>query len=453
MPAKDDDLTTLARVLLLATVLAMGCGDRSSSAPDPSSASVVPASYRNRSAQDFLAAVFRRYRNASTYHDSASVSLRVEWDGQTQVQRAPLSVWLDRDRLYCKAYDVRLWSDASTLTAWIVDPVSNHFDGQVLRRSIPSGRPKLDSLLVDTTLIDRLGAGLAGPPPQLEWLFAAEPMKNLFHQDNRFEFEQQRSIDGHSCVAIGVDTGGESYRFWIDERSSLIRRVDLPPMLMTPTPTSAQHVTLSLELKDASFDLPRRQPELDRLPAGAKYVRKFEPLPPVEPNPMMGGRPSPFHLATADGRLAISQRGLERRVLVLAYDDGDQASQATVHWLHQWASRMPAELSRQVGVAVVVEPSQAAEAKQRSSLPLLVDREGAAARALRITPGMLMVLEPGGRIAWIQPEVNPDQLAVLGAIVADVVRGIDVPKRLRDQWRASVRDYQTRLAKQRVPAQ
>ena len=116
--------------MMLAAAVFCGCGDRiDRSAP---SSQAQPASYRDRAADEFLRAVFTRYRNSASYHDQALVRISYDDDGRWKSRTFPLSVWFDQDQLHVKAYDTSLWSSRQSLNAWFNEPATADFDSQVL---------------------------------------------------------------------------------------------------------------------------------------------------------------------------------------------------------------------------------------------------------------------------------------------------------------------------------
>ncbi len=439
--------------MLLAAVVLVGCGQRTDTSADRDGSPLRSDSYRQQSAKEFLAAVLARYRNASSYHDSAIVRISHESDGRLESQVAPLNVWFDHQRLCVDAYDVRLWSDRDAVTAWILDPSSDDFDSQVLRMAPINHRPDLESLLADPILAERLAAGLAGPPPQLEWLFAAEPMKHLFDGDHRFEFGKRHDVGGHPCLAIRVDATGDRYQFWIDERLGLIRRVDLPPVVVSSLSSeSAKSMSLSLELMDASFDLPQRDPSLAPLPTRPKFVRRFVALPAQEPTPQLGTRSSEtFRRTDIHSRFVISEQGSDRPVTVLMRFTGDEQSIASAMTLQRWTAMMSSPLRDRVRVVLAVDDRAAVTIPRSLNLPVVVDSGGVLGGGYRLTSGSLVVLAPGGAVAWTQSELTAQDLVLFGAIVGDVLDGVDVPKRVREQWEASIKAYRSRLMEQRIP--
>ncbi len=261
-----------------------------------SSGSVQTVAFRQMDPRDYLQAIFSRYHAAGSYRDEGLVRLTVPQtnDAQSETKVAPLSVWTNHDTVYLQAYDTRLWSDSEGLTAWIVDPSTRNFDSQVLRGPPIGRRPELKQLLTDPILVEQVAAGLAGPPPQLEGLFAEEPMKQLFLDEHKFAFGQQQTIEQTQCQEIQVQAGEQQYAFWVDIHSGLIRQVDLPSIPTSPSsePTSADSanavpgapsIRLTLELRGATFDVPTTTPKADSLPETPKFVGHFVPLPPPPP--------------------------------------------------------------------------------------------------------------------------------------------------------------------------
>lgn len=448
MPLRIRDRTVC--LMMLAVALVGGCGDRSDRGMPTSD--VRPASYRDRAADEFLDAVFTRYRNSASYHDEASVRISYDNDGRWETVTQPLSVWFDQDQLYVQAYNASLWSSRQSVSAWVNDPETADLDSQVLQGPAIEGRPRLEPLLSDEILVELLGSGLAGPPPQLEWLFAAEPMQRLFDSGHHFNFGPDRVIDGCPCLSVAVDAAGKPFRFWIDRSLGLIRRVDLPPVVSLAADDSPGEIKLSLDLNGASFDTPQSGPSFAPLPAGAKYVRRFVPLPPIPPPDVLGTRAARFRLTSSNESLTLTEVGADRPVTVLLLYASDASSTAAAGMLQHWAGMMTPSLSGRVRVLIVADQSAVNFVPGHFALPIVIDPGGKVAAAYRIQPGSVVVLRPGGEVGWVQPELNSESLVQLGAIVGDVLEGIDVPQRVRDQWQAATADYQTKLRQQRIPS-
>jgi hypothetical protein len=440
-------------ILMLAALLT-GCGTSTVQESPENVVAGSAASFRDRSPQQYLAAVFSRYRNAASYHDRGIVRLAYTADDRHESKIAPMQVWFDHDRLYVEAYDVKISSDVHGLTAWINDPDTSDFDSQVLRLGPIGRRPTLEALLPDPILATRVSGGLAGPPPQLEWLFARDPMKRLFHARHRFEYGGFGRVDDQMCRNVLVHADGDVYQFWIDQRSGVIRRVDLPPVAAPPSPGEAvQMMSLSLELKAAAFNASQFEPDLRTLPQSPKFVRQFVPLPAIEPPAILGSRPRSFQVTDTTGQLTITDRGGDRELLVLVRYCGDPRSWETIAAIVNWNAGMPDSLRKNVRLGVLVDPQATELIPTDPGIPVFMDRGQLAAGSLKLQPGSLLILNSHGEVAWSQSSLWPapaDQMVKVGAIVSDLLNGVDVPRRVRDQWASQVRQYRQMLERSLV---
>ncbi len=440
-----------AAIVTLLAVLAAGCGQPRGETQSQSVMEAQSAAYRDPSPEQYLAAVFSRYRNAASYHDRGMVRLSYLDAGRQQSKTAPLSVWLDHQQLYVEAYDVCLGSDAHAMMAWISDESTQNFDSQVLTLPAIQGRPMVKRLLADPILVQRIAAGLAGPPPQLEWLFSPEPMKHLFHAEHQFEFGPSRSIDRRLCRSVRVNVGGDQYQFWVDQQAGLVRRVDLPAIVAPPIPGEPhQAIQLSLELTGASFSEPTGRPDIQPLPAQAKYVRRFIPLPPIEPPGILGSRASSFRLRDSRGEFTLSDSGGDRELTLVVRFSGDERSLASAATIQSWNDSMPESLRRRVRVVILVDEQAGNQVPRELALPLVVDQQEAAAKSLRLGSGGLVILDARGIVAWTQEDVLPQAMTQLGAVIGDVLDGVDVPRRIRDQWKEQVLAYRRVLSQETV---
>lgn len=419
-----------------------GCGRPSESAETKQGIQASPVSRRHVAPDVFLSQVFARYHTAISYQDRATATLSYSSGGKVESKSAPLHVWFDQNQLYVQAYDVRIFSDGKGMLAWIGNEPANDFDSQVLKTGATGRRPTIESLFFDPILRDQIAAGLAGPPPQLEWLFSKEPMKPLFRRDHRFAFDRPDAIDGRRCRIVSVNADGEQYRFWIDQEFGIIRRINFPSMVAPPVPGKPPlQMTLTMDLTDASFDASRQTPDVAPLPTEPKYVSRLIPLPPIAPPKIIGTIPSSFRIQSADKRITLSDAGSDREVTIAFRYSDDDRSNAAVAVLQQWHAQMPSTLVSKVRVVVLAPPALASQIATQVSLPIVVDQDDAAARALDLAPGTLTIQQDNGRIAWAQSDFSHAAMVSLGAIVADVIQGIDVPSRVRDQWKEETDAY------------
>lgn len=436
----------------------IGCGQRPkepNSAPafDGHIVEATDASLQTSSPRQYLEAVFARYRRAGSYCDRGLVRLEYKVGQRLESKTAPMTIWFDHNRLYLEAYDVRLWSDGDFMTAWIRDAESHDFDSQVMRMPAISGRPTVKMLFSDPILADRISAGLAGPPPQLDWLLAGRPMAALFESSHRFEFGEALAIDGALCRGIRIEAGPELYQFWVDETKGVIRRVELPSIVAPAAPGEPlQSMSLSLELNAPAWECVAAEPEFAPLPRQPKFVRRFVPLPAAEPPSILGMRSPSFRLVDQTGKRVISDRSGDASCTLLVHFAADPQSLSSIAAIDQWSAGRPENLKQRVSVALLV-PGQFSDLVPPDLDLAVVHDDDRLAPSLELPPGGLAILDGAGRVAWTQPQLPPasaQALATLGAIVGDILDGVDVPARVRQQWSEQVNQYRRSLQRESI---
>ncbi len=468
--------TRFAVTLVAVTLFALaGCGPV---APPPSDTAVTPA---NVDAEIRLRDVFRRYQVTSYYDDDGKVILHAPGANvvkSRETASAPLSVHFDPHELAVEAYTARIRVLAHTDTAnhdveqiemmaWFDEPESSHFDAQVLRhqwRSAVSDRLRLPQILDDEVLRARLSAGLAGPPPQLEWLLADHPMQKLFEPQTEFAWLRPASIDDVELQRIEVTSESERFVFWIDANTSLIRRVELPLPDLGAREAGVDRSgwSLRLELRSATFQPPTSGPasEFPLPPRQPKLVRAFVPLPPPPPSELIGRRISlrPFVQAISETQRA---RLTDNEYLLIAVPPADPSDLSP--WLQTWMRAVPALASPQFRhVHVVVVSSDRDVQDGLRGLPAAAitvvnpRRVDKLTRQLRIDAGAMTLLqtEAGnddvGHVLLIETATNPNTLSNAFAVIRDAMAGVNVAERIEQDYDGIIRDYTTRLREQQI---
>ena len=397
-----------------------------------------------------------------------------------------MTVMLDGASVWVAAYDARVWSDAKQTLGWIADPQSNLHDSQVAVgtgavASSPGNsagaRPRLEHLLSDPLLTDRMTAGLGGPPPQLEWLLDANPMAKLFGDDEsiaEIEYEGIQSRDGKTCVMVRAVAGDDRYRFWIDPRVGLIHSVDLPVSMAGKSVQMDGWEIRSLELAlvDASFQEPSEAWQRDSLPHWdfpriPRYVRGLIPLPPPRPSSRVGERVPPFVIQNDARGSPIKiptqvpgrARGMSLFVVTQpSSEDPDQANNVQlVQMFADWHSRLKSELQSAVTPILLADSTsirffrQAGLADKRAGWILANDeRTSVAKNPLNVAAGNAILMDARGTLLWTGRPVSPLELLSLSGIIADASTGVDVAKQIQSQWNADYNAYEEKLHELRV---
>lgn len=429
-------------IFLVLAALMSGCGEKPGTV-DASGGTVASdvstAAYRSARPRDVLANVFRRYGTAESYRDHAVVRLEYRTPNGVEVQSAPLSVHYDRRNFYLEAYSLRCFSNSQSAVAWIIDEATGDFDRQVSLFAVPANRQDWEQVTADPVFQERLSGGLAGPPPQLDWLFASAPMKHLFAEHVRFSWGPQRTIEHQICDAIEVHADSQAYTFWVDSREGIIRQVQLPGLATMSSNGSQSTISLTIDFREATFSSNVPPPPSPRLPENPKFVRAFVPLPPLEPAKVLG-------MALAADRHPILQSISHPGVvtILIGHSQNDLAI-SMLSLLGHWREQLPQNLATKIRLVHLHEDatSEVADVALRQDPTRWM-------APFELEFGGVVILDASNRVAWTQPLLAPGELQNFGIIVTDILSGIDVPQRLRGEWQAALNAYQQELLRRRV---
>ncbi len=415
---------------------------------------------------------------SSYYADDGQVVLRAQAGNSStplQTETAPLRVYFDRRTLKLDAYMARIRVHASSnepanasserteMVAWFEEPESSHFDQQVLRQrwqSPSADRLRLEQVLNDEVLRSRLSAGLAGPPPQLEWLLADRPMQKLFKSRSQFEWLSPAAIDNTELQRIQVTSEREQFVFWIEPHTSLIWRVELPLSDLPTSNLNTDHWSLSLELHGATFQPSSSgENETTTYEVGpgfqAKWVRAFVPLPPRPPAETLG-RSFPLDYL---GQAGVN--GDLGEFLIIAQPPAER--DAWPVWLQTWQQFLPTVVSPQLGNTQLIFvtsdrelvrtlrdwPTASVSIVSTSSIEKLL-------RQLRLADDATVLLKTSGpdpaagKVLLSESGTNTSTLANIVAVIRDSMAGVDVPARIHADYEAIVREYESRVKQQLV---
>ncbi|MCA9160769.1 MAG: hypothetical protein KDA72_20705, partial [Planctomycetales bacterium] len=317
--------------------------------------------------------------------------LLYDMDGKRLEDRAPLSVaWDDRGRLGLRVYSVQAGPSTDPSSGrWRLrlpeaEAIVPH---QVLSRAIP---PRVDFawLLGDPLVAERLSAGLAGFPPQLDLLLAPKPLKGLIDDKVALSFSHPETVDGRTCLVIRVERATAEFMLWIDQEKLLLRRLRLPRSHLTPAMLQdgrISNIDLTIEFAGArgnentdwaSFEVASQPEEL--------RVSRFVPAPLPVDTSGLGEQVPGFHLESPTGETVYSSN-VARRSPAESHDTRLNVARRSPAELHHETSDSPSATTSHRKATVLVwladHPTcrMACEQMQRvrESLPALGLPEGA----------------------------------------------------------------------------
>ncbi|MBW8884779.1 MAG: TlpA family protein disulfide reductase, partial [Planctomycetia bacterium] len=408
-------------------------------------------------ADEILAQLLTRYRQAKTYRDNAVVVLSFRRAGQPMAEEAPAAVAFERPgKLSIVAYQATVKCDGKELKARIDDPPSNNLEGQVVVRPAPT-QIKLADLADDRLLYDILGSRLGRQPIQLELLLETRGLVAALGADVACRRLTDATHGGRACFRVEVPSAAGPLTFWVDHSDSLLRRLDFPAATLVPDAAQDPSVTnleLFADLRDANIDgsIPDSQFALD-VPASAKRMKRFaRPLQPL-PTKLLGQRPQPFFFTQLDGG-RLSDIDLHGKIAVLTWYHDNPACEATLQQVSQAFQRADADGSV-VFLAVATDPTavkneeiQNRLADWKVLLPVVRDLEAFGDKSFHIEGHpTVVILDQRGGVQHFQVGGNPELADQLFAMLGRLKRGDDLAAELLSQRASAQRRYEELVAR------
>lgn len=433
------------RVLAACLLLSFAACDRTAELLDPTTGGTAAAGHAvatQLSGQSVLEQCGNAYQALDSYEDHAYVSLRYKIDGKLVEDKAPLSIaWDSRGNLGIQAYSVEAGPSDGRWHLRIKNDDSR-VARQVLSRAVPQA-VSFDWLLSDPIVSDRLSAGLAGFPPQLDLLLSDNPLHGLLDESSGIELLAPREIETQMCHRVLIRRGDTRYELWIDQASMLLRRLVLPESYLSPKmleDNRVEHVALTIELTGVETN---HKIDWQRfaVAAGADELRVsyFVPSPPEIDTLHLGKQIPGFVLRNPLGEKIFSSSADEkaRKATVLVWLADHPACRVAVEQLSAVRERLEKAGLRSPEIdffSVWAEPQPAA-GTTFDSLPtswklpgrLALDQQamGRDLFAIREAP-TIVVLDQHNRLQWTQASINPMLEQILVAVLTRVADGEDI---------------------------
>jgi len=414
----------------LSILSAGGCNTASDSSDNSAS---------QESADQILSQMVAAYRQAKSYADSGDAYFSAYRQGTLQADQ-PLSFSTTFERpakARLHLVDSTIVIDGEHLRAFV-----HNAPGQILQ--LPAPNPlSFERLPNDPILQEALNRGL---PILKSWplilLTHPDPLAPLLAGAKTTEMLEAESQDGHLCHRILAKSAEEERILWVDQESSLLRRIDFAGaelQRMINADGELKNLQVRLEFKGAQFDPGLNEDAFAfEVPGGSRLVKRFVP-PVVSIPPAVGQKVGDFSLPTNSEPL---RRGhLIDKVSVFCFWSVSQdVCRGVLPELELLAEKYKARPEVQF-FAVSEDPSVVTAEKLLttlrgwgSTLPILRDLDGAARAAMYVEGVPTVVVVGGdGRIHDFQPGIPLDTGAVDRAI-AGLLSGDDVAKHLIDDF-------------------
>jgi thiol-disulfide isomerase/thioredoxin len=265
-------------------------------------------------AEGVLQAMVKAYKTANTYADNGEIRMTGQMGDQAINGKDYCLVALERpNKLRMQAYRGVLVVDGKKLSAFL-DNVPN----QVLQAEAQP-ELRLDWLLRDQGLALGMADGFTQPfswaPLQAILLMAADPLKTLLHDAEKPQRIESAKIGANDCYRVVAKRPDGTMVFWIDKKSSVLRRFEYPTDGINQTVAGGQIKNLALVAEFADAQLGGKvDPNAFQFQAAkeAKTVNLF-----LSPDMMLLGKPAPeFKFVGLDGK-EITPASLAGKVAVM----------------------------------------------------------------------------------------------------------------------------------------
>lgn len=433
----------------LSLLLASGCdttGDdlHSTVASDAVGASRLVST--SASPRSIIEQTVRAYQHLQSYQDEAYVRLRYDLDGQRLEDRAPLAVaWDKPGRIGLRVYSVSAGPTAERWRLRLSDADST-VPQQVLSRAIPE-RVDFAWLLSDPIVAQRMSAGLAGFPPQLDLLLAPQPLNGLVDDSAALSYGQPEEVDGRLCWVIHVQRGPSQFTLWIDQNDLLLRRLGLPRSHLTPEMNGdgrVSNVELTIEFAGARGNALMDWKQFEVAPeADELRVNRFVPSPLWMDTSGLGEQVPGFHLQSPQGEPVYQSNASapHRKATVLLWLADHPACRVASEQMLRVAEALPALGVHEGAVEFVMvwaEPQPPAGTSFATlvddwNMPgqLALDRNAMGRDLFHVQEApTLVVVDQNNRLQLRESRSNPMLDRILPQLLSRIVAGEDLAAEL-----------------------
>lgn len=328
------------RVWLLAAscaVFSAGCGDASKQpAASPPPAANTPRAAAEETAvtaEGVLAQMQKVYRAAKTYQDQAKLYFRLKQAGQTFDEKASFAVAFARPNRIALEID-NLW-DAEGSLARVTTVLRNdgqktrafakgiaYLDHQILELESPAALT-WDNAIVDESLNNIVMTSLGQRPLTMALLLGDKTLDQLTADAKPPILLPTQNFESQPCRRVRIDSDFGSLVLWIDQATSLLRRVDFPieklKQGLEGQAGKVDSLELYAEFHGAQVDAPIPDAAFQlEAPASAKLVKRLIGPPPSAPTNLLGKQVPLFKFKNLDGQ-EVTRETLAGKIAVLEF--------------------------------------------------------------------------------------------------------------------------------------
>ena len=421
--------TGLLWLVLAGTV---GCGQSDEQSGGPPLVAMQDKAKENLTADAVLKRMATNFRQAKTYQDAGTVTLRFSQQGQKFDEKLDFSVAFSRpNKLRLDCYQVVLRNDGKNVYGFLKD--IEDVAGQVLALEAPA-ELSLANMVLDASMQDIMRGGIAQVPPQLVLLMADNALELILAGAKPPLLLPSKNHESQPCHRVRIDSDDGSLVLWIDEQTFALRRVDYPTTTFQKNLEQSGPVSgleLYAEFSGCKFNAPVPDVAFQfEVPAGAKLVKRLLGPAPSPPSKLLGQPAPEFAFTTIDGK-KVTAEDIKNKVVVLDFWFTQCTPCQESFPLMNKVYQKYKDSDKVMFLAVNADDNTLADAAVRetmktwgSELPLARDPNQDIRKAFDVT-GMptLFVIGTDGKVEHHEMGLNPKLVQELSATIESLLAG------------------------------
>jgi thiol-disulfide isomerase/thioredoxin len=305
-------------LVFTAACLLQGCSEKNSGESERS----ATAAGDDLTAPEVLKNMAKAYREAKTYQDAATVTLRFEQNGQKVNETFDFNVAFVRpNKLHVDCYGLELRNDGNKVRGWIRG--NEDLAGQVLELDAPA-ELNLFNMIVDYSMQQVIEQGVAQTPPPLVLLLADNALDLITQKSQTPLLLPAKTYEDQACHRVRIDSEYGSLVLWIDKAYHVLRRIDFPIAsfkreLEQTYGGPVSDLTLFADFTGAKFNEPVADAAFQmEIPKEAKIVRRLWGPAPSPPSDLLGKALPAFEFVNIDGE-KVTPDTLKGKIAVLDF--------------------------------------------------------------------------------------------------------------------------------------
>ncbi len=436
--------------LLLVALAISGCNEYSTPTTNgPGDDVKVVKQGKDKTAQQVLTEMAKRYRTAKTYQDAGTVTLKYQQNGQQVNRSYDFAVACERpNKLKIDAYGVVLRIDGKKFHAAIKDV--EELANQVLELDAPA-ELTLESALFDGSIMRALGEGIGEAPPQVVLLLDDGALEKIQNKQTP-TFLPKQAYEDHACYRVRINSEVGPLTIWIDEQTLVVRRIDFPTFAVQKgleQNGAVERLEIFADFAGARFDAPVPEQAFQfEVPDGALLVKRLLGPAPSPPTPLLGKELPEFSFTDLDGK-KVTRDSIKDKIAIFDFWFADCTPCQQSFPLMNQAYQKYKGSDKVVFLAVNGDPDSLSDKTVRdtmkrwgSEIPAVRDPQQNIKSVFR-TDSMptMFIVGSDGTVQYHELGVNPNIATELPAVIEQLLSGKSIAEETRKRFDDRLADF------------